>query len=166
MPLIELKTWPTMSKEEKKEFIYSVTELTTKLLKIVPDKIQIVIHELPKENWGKAGAVATDAEFVVKSRMINWHSQESYPTQASNVDGMAIIAIDIWNTFDQVTKNQWVSQLTQIASQFTHAPMDNVLIVIREMIPGNWGQSGVTGADPEFLSKSRFKTRKEEEVDE
>ncbi len=25
MPLIELNTWPTMSTEEKKEFIYNVT---------------------------------------------------------------------------------------------------------------------------------------------
>lgn len=155
MPLIEVKTWPTMSIEEKKEFIYSVTELTTKLLKIVPDKIQIVIHELPKENWGKAGAVATDAAFAEKSRIINWDSQESYQTQENSIDGMAIIAIDIWNTFEQVTKDKWVNQLTQITSEFTHAPIDKVLIVIREMIPGNWGQSGVTGADPDFLSKSR-----------
>ncbi len=36
MPLIELNTWPTMSTEEKKEFIYSVTELTIKLLKNCP----------------------------------------------------------------------------------------------------------------------------------
>lgn len=155
MPLIELKTWPTMSKEEKKDYIVSVTELTTKLLKIVPDKIQIVIHELAKESWGKAGAVANDANFAEKSRVVNWETKESYQTQESNVDGMAIIAIDIWNTFDQMTKDKWVNQLTQTTSKFTHAPIDKVLIVIREMIPGNWGQSGVTGADLDFLSKSR-----------
>ncbi|MBG9453779.1 4-oxalocrotonate tautomerase [Lysinibacillus sphaericus] len=155
MPLIELKTWPTMSNEEKKEYIFSVTELTTKLLKIVPDKIQIVIHELAKENWGKAGAVANDTNFAENSRVVNWETKETYQTQASNVDGMAIITIDIWDTFDQVIKDKWVNQLTQITSKFTHAPMDKVLIVIREMIPGNWGQSGITGADKDFLSKSR-----------
>lgn len=155
MPLIELKTWPTMSNEEKKEYIFSVTELTTKLLKIVPDKIQIVIHELAKENWGKAGAVANDTNFAENSRVVNWETKETYQTQASNVDGMAIITIDIWDTFDQVIKDKWVNQLTQITSKFTHAPMDMVLIVIREMIPGNWGQSGITGADKDFLSKSR-----------
>ncbi|MFF2176148.1 4-oxalocrotonate tautomerase family protein [Lysinibacillus sp. NPDC058147] len=155
MPLIELKTWPTMSKEEKKDYIFSVTELTTKLLKIVPDKIQIVIHELAKENWGKAGAVANDTNFAEKSRVVNWETKESYQKQASNVDGMTIIAIDIWDTFDQVIKDKWVNQLTQITSKFTHAPMDKVLIVIREMIPGNWGQSGITGANKDFLSKSR-----------
>ena len=41
-----------MSTEEKK-FIYEVTELTIKRLKIVPDKIQVLITELEKENWGK-----------------------------------------------------------------------------------------------------------------
>ncbi|MBL3199862.1 4-oxalocrotonate tautomerase, partial [Klebsiella pneumoniae] len=40
-------------------------------------------------------------------------------------------------------------------SKYTHAPLDKVLILIREMIPGNWGQSGVTGANADFLSKSR-----------
>lgn len=86
---------------------------------------------------------------------MNWNTQESYHTPANTVDGMAIITIDIWNTFDQETKDIWVKQLTQTTSKFTHAPLDKVLIVIREMIPGNWGQSGVTGADPDFLSKSR-----------
>ncbi|MED1471219.1 tautomerase family protein [Bacillus salipaludis] len=155
MPLIEVNTWPTMSTEEKKEFIYNVTELTTKFLKIVPDKIQVLINEREKENWGKAGAVAIDATFAEKSRVVNWDTKESYHTPDSNIDGMAIITIDIWNTFDQDTKDKWVNQLTLITSKYTHAPLDKVLIVIREMIPGNWGQSGVTGADKDFLSKSR-----------
>lgn len=155
MPFIELKTWPTMSTEEKKEFIYTVTELTTTLLQIVPDKIQVIITELVKENWGKAGAVASDASFAELSRVVNWDTKESYHTLDSNIDGMAIITIDIWNTFDQDTKDKWVNQLTQLTSTLTHAPIDKVLIVIREMIPGNWGQSGVTGADKDFLSKSR-----------
>jgi 4-oxalocrotonate tautomerase len=65
-----------------------------------------------------------------------------------------------WNTFDQDTKDKWVNQLTQLTAKYTHAPLDKVLILIREMIPGNWGQSGVTGADKDFLSKSRtFKER-------
>ncbi|MEK8198187.1 tautomerase family protein [Lysinibacillus sp. FSL M8-0134] len=155
MPLIEVNTWPSMSTEEKKEFIFTLTELTTNLLKIVPDKIQILIKELEKENWGKAGSVASDPSFADKSRVMNWNTQESYHTQANTVDGMAIITIDIWNTFDQETKDIWVKQLTQTTSKFTHAPLDKILIVIREMIPGDWGQSGVTGADPNFLSKSR-----------
>lgn len=71
MPLIELNTWPTMSTEEKKEFIYEVTELTIKRLKIVPDKIQVLIMELEKENGGKAGAVASNATFAEKSRVSN-----------------------------------------------------------------------------------------------
>ncbi|MDA2188648.1 tautomerase family protein [Bacillus cereus] len=155
MRLIELNTWPTMSTEEKKEFIYHVTELTIKLLKIVPDKIQVLITELEKENWGKAGAVASDATFAEKSRVSDWETKESYYTPGCNVNGMAIIKIDIWNTFDQETKDKWVKELTQVTSKYTHAPLDKVLILIREMIPGNWGQSGVTGSNADFLSKSR-----------
>ncbi|NRS51467.1 tautomerase family protein, partial [Brevibacillus sp. HB2.2] len=58
MPFIVLNTWPAMSKDMKKDFIRQATELTTNELKIVPDKIQVLIHELEKENWGKAGASA------------------------------------------------------------------------------------------------------------
>ena len=89
---------------------------------------------------GKAGAVASDATFAEKSRVSNWETKESYDTSSGNVDGMAIIKIDIWNTFDQETKDKWVNELTQVTSKYTHAPLDKVLILIREMIPGNWGK--------------------------
>ncbi|XBL71933.1 tautomerase family protein [Bacillus thuringiensis] len=134
MPLIELNTWPTMLTEEKKEFIYNVTVFTIKLLKIVPDKIQVLITELEKEHWGKARAVVSDATFAEKSRVSNWETKESYDTPGRNVDGMAIIKIDIWNTFDQDTKDKWVNELTQVTSKYTHAPLDKVLILIRELM--------------------------------
>lgn len=85
--------------------------------------------------------------------MSDWETKESYDTPGRNVDGMAIIKIDIWNTFDQETKDKWVNELTQVTFKYTHAPLDKVLILIREMIPGNWGQSGVTGANADFLSE-------------
>lgn len=155
MPLITLNTWPTMSKEEKKQYIYKITELTTNDLQIVPDKIQVLIQEIEKENWGKAGATATEPDFANKSRVTNWSTKDSYGSKDSRIEGMAIVTVEIWNTFNQDTKNKWVSSLTKLTSKFTHAPSDKVLIVIREMIPGNWGQSGVTGADSDFLTKSR-----------
>ncbi|WP_145950092.1 tautomerase family protein [Paenibacillus sp. Y412MC10] len=155
MPLITINTWPTMTKEQKKDFIYKLTELTYQELKIVPDKIQVLIQELDKENWGKAGSAASNPKFAHESRVIDWETKESYHKQTGDINGMVVVTIDIWNTFDQVTKDKWVNELTQIIAQFTHAPLDKILIVIREMIPGNWGQSGVTGANKDFLSKSR-----------
>lgn len=65
-----------------------------------------MINELEKEKWEKAGAVAIDATFAEKSRVSNWDTKESYYTPDSNVDGMAIIKIDIWNTFEQDTKDK------------------------------------------------------------
>ncbi len=53
----------------------------------------------------------------------------------------------------KIQRDKWVNELTQVTSKYTHAPLDKVLILIREMIPGNWGQSGVTGANADFLSK-------------
>jgi 4-oxalocrotonate tautomerase len=56
----------------KKEFIYEVTEFTIKRLKIVPAKIQVLITELEKENFGESVAIASDAIFAGKSRVSNW----------------------------------------------------------------------------------------------
>lgn len=42
--------------------------------------------ELEKENWGKAGAVASDATFAEKSRVSNWKTKQSYDTPSGNVD--------------------------------------------------------------------------------
>lgn len=86
--------------------------------------------------------------------MSDWETKESYDTPGRNVDGMAIIKIDIWNTFDQETKDKWVNELTQVTFKYTHAPLDKVLIYSRND-SRNWGQSGVTGANADFLSRSR-----------
>ncbi len=147
--------WPTLKREQKRELIYAITELTVSVLQIVPDKIQVLIQEVERENWGKAGAAASDPNFAHDSRLTNWATKESYHSDGNEIRGMAIATIDIWNTFDQETKDHWVMRLSHLIHTFTNAPLDKILIVIREMIPGNWGQSGVTGADPDFLTKSR-----------
>lgn len=34
-----------------------------------PDKVVVIVREVPLANWGQAGIVATDSDFLVKSRM-------------------------------------------------------------------------------------------------
>ncbi|MCY1691419.1 tautomerase family protein [Exiguobacterium sp. SL14] len=155
MPLLSLNTWPAMSRDSKRQLIHQLTNTTVETLNMIPDKIQILIHEQEPENFGKAGAMASDPTFSFDSRITNWQTRASYATDASPVASMAILTIDVWDTFHQETKDAWVNKLTEDLSLFTHAPGDKILILIREMPPGNWAQNGVTGIHEDFLTKSR-----------
>ncbi|WP_215147832.1 tautomerase family protein [Exiguobacterium sp. s91] len=155
MPLLSLNTWPVMSRDTKRQLIHQLTNTTVETLNMIPDKIQVMIHEQEPENFGKAGAMASDPTFSFDSRITNWQTRTSYATDATPVAGMAILTIDVWDTFDQKTKDAWVNKLTEVLSLFTPAPGDKILILIREMAPGNWAQNGVTGIHEDFLTKSR-----------
>lgn len=155
MPLLSLNTWPAMSRDTKRQLIHKLTNITVETLNMIPDKIQVLIHEQEPENFGKAGAKASDPTFSSDSRITNWQTRASYATDVTPVAGMAILTIDVWDTFNQKTKDAWVNKLTEVLSLFIHAPGDKILILIREMSPGNWAQNGVTGIHEDFLTKSR-----------
>ncbi len=155
MPLLSLNTWPAMSRDTKRQLIHQLTNITVETLNMIPDKIQVLIHEQEPENFGKAGAMASDPTFSSESRITNWQTRASYATDVTPVAGMAILTIDVWDTFNQEIKDAWVNKLTEVLSLFTPAPGDTILILIREMPPGNWAQNGVTGRNEDFLTKSR-----------
>lgn len=155
MPLLSLNTWPAMSRDTKRQLIHQLTNITVETLNMIPDKIQVLIHEQEPENFGKAGAMASDPTFSSESRITNWQTRASYATDVTPVAGMAILTIDVWDTFDQEIKDAWVNKLTEVLSLFTPAPGDKILILIREMPPGNLAQNSVTGRNEDFLTKSR-----------
>ncbi|WP_373954368.1 tautomerase family protein [Exiguobacterium acetylicum] len=155
MPLLSLNTWPAMSRDTKRQLIHQLTNITVETLNMIPDKIQVLIHEQEPENFGKAGTMASDPTFSSESRITNWQTRASYATDVTPVAGMAILTIDVWDTFDQEIKDAWVNKLTEVLSLFTPAPGDKILILIREMPPGNWAQNSVTGRNEDFLTKSR-----------
>jgi len=156
MPFFTINFCSEITPNKKKDIIYKITRLTTKLLEIPPDKIQIIIQELPTENWGKAGSVLNDIEFSKRSRLVNWETQESYYKDDLKSENMIVIQIDVWEMYSQEEKNQWIQKITEYFVEELVIPQDNVLILLRDMPPGNWGQSGVTGATEDFLNKSRL----------
>lgn len=155
MPLIYVDTWPGISSGIKSKWIYKATQITSEFLNIPPDKIQVLIRELPQENWGKAGAVPTDCDFAEKSRIINWQTKESYDDGKSLVSNMVVVTIDAWNICNQEQKDEWTKLLTFLTVDLLEAPLDKVLVLIRDMPPGNWSQAGITGANSEYLNLSR-----------
>lgn len=155
MPFIAMDTYAQLTPSTKKSWIYEATKITTELLTIPPDKIQVLIREQGAENFGKAGATATDSDFAEKSRLVNWETQESYDDGSSAVNNMVVLGIDVFNVYTFEQKSEWANRLTAMTGDMLGTPADKVLILFRDMPPGNWGQTGVTGSHPEFLNVSR-----------
>lgn len=56
MPIITINVWKEhMNKEIKKQLIQRVTKEVSEILNAPPFAVEIIINEVPKENWGKAG---------------------------------------------------------------------------------------------------------------
>lgn len=59
MPLIHMYMWPGRTKEQKLKMIKGITKVMTDM-KIPAEAVEIVIHEVPKENWAEGGELACD----------------------------------------------------------------------------------------------------------
>lgn len=59
MPIVHVYLWTGRSAAEKKQVIEGMTKVLTGL-KIPPEAVEVVIHDIPKENWGVGGCPACD----------------------------------------------------------------------------------------------------------
>jgi 4-oxalocrotonate tautomerase family enzyme len=75
MPIINVDCWEGFNEEQKKEWIKELTVVTNKLFNIPPDKILVILRDTPLANWGQAGIVATDPNFLEKSRITEMESE-------------------------------------------------------------------------------------------
>jgi len=58
MPVIHIYVWKGFTDQAKKKVIEGITKVFTKL-GIPQEAVEIIIHEIPKENWGIAGEPAS-----------------------------------------------------------------------------------------------------------
>jgi 4-oxalocrotonate tautomerase len=60
MPVVIVETWEGKTAEQKEKLIKGITkafeEIGTK-----PDVVQIILHDIPKTNWGDGGQQASKA---------------------------------------------------------------------------------------------------------
>lgn len=61
MPTLHLDMLPGRSVEQKREFVREVTKVTAQTLACPPESIDILIHEVPRDGWAKAGKLMVDA---------------------------------------------------------------------------------------------------------
>ncbi len=59
MPIVHVYVWSGFSNEAKKNVIEGVTKVFTNM-DIPAEAVEIVIHDIPKENWGVGGKQASE----------------------------------------------------------------------------------------------------------
>jgi len=59
MPVVRIEMWAGRSREQKRKLIKEVTEAITSSLGIPKDQVTVILNEIPKDNWGLAGELAS-----------------------------------------------------------------------------------------------------------
>ena len=58
MPVVHVYVWSGFSDEAKRKVIAGITNLFTEM-GIPKEAVEVIIHEIPKENWGIGGEQAS-----------------------------------------------------------------------------------------------------------
>lgn len=59
MPIIHVNVWKGFSNEAKKKVIAGITKVFTEM-GVPVEAVEVVIHEIPMENWGVGGEQASE----------------------------------------------------------------------------------------------------------
>ena len=60
MPLLHLEMLPGRTVEQKRAFAQEVTRVATETLNCPPESVDVIITEVSREHWAKAGKLIVD----------------------------------------------------------------------------------------------------------
>ena len=61
MPTLHLEMHPGRTPEQKRAFVTEVTRVVVETLVCPPESVDVVITEVPRDHWAKAGKLMSDA---------------------------------------------------------------------------------------------------------
>lgn len=62
MPFVIVEMWEGRSLEQKRNLVRAITDAMVKHAGCKPDHLHVVIHDTPKESWGRAGNLSSDRQ--------------------------------------------------------------------------------------------------------
>ena len=83
MPRIIIQAFKGRSLEQKRELVRRITEVTVEVFKVTPDTVTIRIEEGDKENFAKAGVLASDRDGPEALNRPRRRSAEAWSVAAS-----------------------------------------------------------------------------------
>lgn len=60
MPVVTIEMWEGRSVEQKRELVRAMTKAMVDIAGVNPKNLHIIIHDVPKTNWGRNGILSTD----------------------------------------------------------------------------------------------------------
>jgi len=77
MSIVQIYGWKGIAVEKKKQWIQECTAIMADAFDESLDEITVFINEIPSENWGQAGAIGTDEDWLIKSRLTTRVEEEN-----------------------------------------------------------------------------------------
>ncbi|MFB6463911.1 2-hydroxymuconate tautomerase [Bradyrhizobium tunisiense] len=60
MPFVVVEMWEGRTVEQKRRLVKAITKAMVEEAACKPDHLHVVIHETPKDSWGRAGVLGID----------------------------------------------------------------------------------------------------------
>jgi 4-oxalocrotonate tautomerase len=60
LPVVTIELWEGRTVDQKRRLVRAVTDAMVEHAGARPDALHVIIHEVPKENWGLAGVLGPD----------------------------------------------------------------------------------------------------------
>jgi 4-oxalocrotonate tautomerase len=61
MPVVTIQMYEGRTVEQKRELVTAITEAIVRIAKTTPEATEVIIHDIPRHNWGIAGKLASDS---------------------------------------------------------------------------------------------------------
>ncbi|MBI4195111.1 MAG: tautomerase family protein [Betaproteobacteria bacterium] len=62
MPVVTVQMWTGRSVEQKRKLVAAITDAMVEHAGCKPDHLHVIIQDVPKDSWGRAGRLGIDNE--------------------------------------------------------------------------------------------------------
>lgn len=60
MPVVTVQMWSGRTVEQKRRLVRAITEAMIQHAACKPDHLHVIIQDVPKDSWGRAGVLGID----------------------------------------------------------------------------------------------------------
>jgi len=62
VPVVTVQLWEGRTLEQKRALVKAITEAMVEHAGAKPDGLHVILQEIPRENWARAGVLGVDRE--------------------------------------------------------------------------------------------------------
>ncbi len=60
MPVVTVELWEGRTLDQKRRLVQAITDAMVEHADASPDALHVILHEIPRENWARAGVLGVD----------------------------------------------------------------------------------------------------------